>query len=77
MGFDLAGDRFVSGFEEQGKSLQFVQHDCRLPFEEKWRGVFDVVHVRLLVYAMKEADLPLLLRNITSLLRMYHSFKSS
>ncbi|KAJ6103370.1 hypothetical protein N7486_005797 [Penicillium sp. IBT 16267x] len=46
-----------------------VGHDMRLPFPEKYHGEFDLVNVRLVVQALRAAEVKTVVSNIAALLR--------
>ncbi|RAK92985.1 hypothetical protein BO79DRAFT_121541, partial [Aspergillus costaricaensis CBS 115574] len=46
----------------------FSVHDMRGRFPEEQRGRYDLVHLRLLVVALKEENYPVVVRNVVELL---------
>ncbi|KAH6669826.1 S-adenosyl-L-methionine-dependent methyltransferase, partial [Halenospora varia] len=66
-GFDIAREAFPK--VEEWSRLKFVQHDCSQRFSDEWLERFYVVHIRLLVYAITEADLKSLLKNVVEILK--------
>ena len=65
-GFDISGQQFP---EDSIKGVDFVIHDIVQPFPQKYHGYFDLVHVRLLSYALKAQDLAIVLENIVQIIR--------
>ena len=66
VGFDIAEEKFPKRNE---RGVRLVVHDCLKRFPEQWRGIFDVVHLRLLVYAIREVDVVTVVKNVVELLR--------
>ena len=66
VGFDISPEQFQP---ESYPIIGFVIHDIVQPFPEEYRGKFDLVHIRLLSYALKAEDLRNAVENIVSLLR--------
>jgi hypothetical protein len=54
------------------KNMKFIQHNILVPFEEHYLGTFDIVHVRLLVGALKKVEIPIAVENIIQLLSMHN-----
>lgn len=50
-----------------------MQHNVLRPFPDEHLGKYDFVHVRLLIAALKEDDIPIALENVVELLGRYHS----
>lgn len=66
IGFDISTERFP---RENLPGVEFVQHDATKPFPQQYHGYFDIVHLRLLVYAITAEDLPRVVANVTQLLK--------
>ena len=65
-GFDISGQQFP---KDGIKGVDFVLHDVVQPFARQYHGYFDLVHVRLLSYALKAQDLTVVVENIVQLIR--------
>ena len=72
VGFDITADKFS---KENEKGVELVVHDITEPFDTKWHGTFDVVHLRLLVYAIREVDVRKVVENMRDLLSKLTSLK--
>lgn len=66
VGFDISSSKYPSVNEER---VDLVVHDITKRFPAEYHGVFDVVHLRLLVYAIREVDVVRVVENVTELLR--------
>ena len=66
VGFDISSSKFPPVNEER---VDLVVHDITKRFSEEYHGVFDVVHLRLLVYVIREEDIVRVVENVTELLR--------
>ena len=66
VGFDVSTQQFPS---ENPPGMDFVVHNTTQPYPEKYHGLFDLVHVRFLSYALKIADLEKAVQNIVQILR--------
>lgn len=55
--------------------MDFVAHDILKPFPEEYHGRFDVVHVRLLVLALKKEQIKLAAENVAALLSKLFYFR--
>jgi hypothetical protein len=46
-------------------------HDIRTPFPESWdwKGRFDVIHQRLLIWGIKVAEWPIVIKNLSTIIR--------
>ncbi|KUJ13691.1 uncharacterized protein LY89DRAFT_145582 [Mollisia scopiformis] len=64
-GFDISSSFFPT---DLGPDFKFVQHDILQPFPKEYHGNYDLVHLRLLVGAVLEKQLPIALRNVIELL---------
>jgi hypothetical protein len=62
-GFDIFSDQFPAEHD----SLDFSIHDAMNPFPEEHLNRYDVVHIRLLVLAIKEGGIPTFVRNTIQL----------
>ena len=71
MTFDISSSKYPSVNE---KRVDLVVHDITKRFPAEYHGVFDVVHLRLLVYAICEEDLVRVVENVTELLRQCGQF---
>jgi hypothetical protein len=49
-------------------NMRFVEHNILVPFPEKYIGIFDVVHVRLLAGALKKDQISVALQNVLQLI---------
>ena len=65
-GFDISAQQFP---RDNISGLDFVVHDVVEPFPSEYHEKFDLVHVRLLSYALKAQDLEVSVKNIIQLLR--------
>ena len=68
VGFDISAEQFPSR-EDRLPEVDFVVHDMTIRFPEQYRGRFDVVNMRFLVYALKEVDLQKAVDNVAETLR--------
>ena len=66
VGFDISSHKYPSVNEER---VDLVVHDITRRFPAEYHGIFDVVHLRLLVYAIREEDVVRVVENVTELLR--------
>ena len=66
VGFDISSSKYPSVNEER---VDLVVHDITKRFSAEYHGIFDVVHLRLLVYAIREEDVVKVVANVTELLR--------
>nr|POE79460.1 n-methyltransferase sirn [Quercus suber] len=67
-GFDIS-DKMFPAQADLPRNVALHIADVKRPFERRWIGYFDVVHVRLIEAAMRKDDWALVLRNLTTLLR--------
>jgi hypothetical protein len=68
-GFDISPAQFpFSSLKAPRHNIQLTVHDILQPFPKEHWGRYDLVHVRLLVGAMKEVDYPRAVRNLYDLL---------
>lgn len=65
-GFDISGQQFP---KDKIKGVEFVLHDIIQPFPRQYHGYFDLVHVRLLSYALKVQNLTTVVENIVQIIR--------
>ncbi|KAL2059990.1 hypothetical protein VTL71DRAFT_9812 [Oculimacula yallundae] len=65
VGFDISREFFP---KEHGEEFRYVQHNVLRPFPDEHLGKYDLVHVRLLVAALKEDEIPIALENVMELL---------
>ena len=66
VGFDISSQQFS---KQNPPNLELVVHDIASPFPHKYQEKFDLVHVRLLTYALKADDLESTVKNAVSLIR--------
>ena len=67
VGFDLSSDQFPAGGNDT--DAEFVVHNVMEPFPVRYHGKFDLIHIRLLVAALRPQDLQGVILNISELLR--------
>lgn len=65
-GFDISAKHFPS---TPGKRMSFHQHDILEPFPVAFHGKFDLVHIRLLVLALKKTQFQTAVTNVIQLLK--------
>ena len=65
-GFDISAQQFP---KDNILGVDFVVHNVVEPFPQQCHEKFDLVHVRLLSYALKEQDLEKAVENIIQILR--------
>ena len=70
VGFDISPAQFARGDSE---GIDLVVHDATKSFPERYHEKFDLVHLRLLSFAIKEADLKQTVKNVCSIIRKYSS----
>ncbi|KAJ5547149.1 hypothetical protein N7494_004734 [Penicillium frequentans] len=68
-GFDIVASQFPENPGPQLGRFTMVEHDMTKPFPEQYHGQFDFVNVRLVVQALKEAEVKTAVSNIAALLR--------
>ena len=66
VGFDISGEKFM---KQPAPGVRFEIHDATKPFPKQYHGKFDLVHVRLLVYAIPQRDFRALVENVIQILR--------
>ncbi|KAI2818128.1 hypothetical protein CBS115989_5440 [Aspergillus niger] len=64
-GFDISAEQFP----ENPGAIQFSVQDLTIPFPREHRERYDLVHVRLLVAALEEADYKAAIANIYDILK--------
>ncbi|GLA16067.1 hypothetical protein AnigIFM62618_002628 [Aspergillus niger] len=64
-GFDISAEQFP----ENPGAIQFSVQDLTIPFPREHREQYDLVHVRLLVAALEEADYKAAIANIYDILK--------
>lgn len=69
-GFDISAEQFP----ENPGAIQFSVQDLTIPFPREHRERYDLVHVRLLVAALEEADYKAAIANIYDILSMANPF---
>jgi len=67
-GFDISASHFPYD-EEKGAACSYAIHDILTPFPEAYHGKFDIVHVRLLVLALKKEQIKVAAENAAKLLK--------
>lgn len=67
-GFDISDTMFPSQ-ELLPPDVHLHLADVKEPFESRWLGYFDIVHLRLIQAAMRTEEWGFVLRNITTLLK--------
>ena len=70
VGFDVTDARFS---ENPEPGVEFLVHDATKPFPPQFYGQFDLVNVRLLVYAIPEQNFRSVAENVAQLLRQWSS----
>jgi len=68
-GFDIVTSQIPDKPGPHLGQFTIVEHDMRLSFPEKYHGQFDFVNVRLVVQALREAEVKAVVSNIAELLR--------
>ncbi|EFZ04275.2 LaeA-like methyltransferase [Metarhizium robertsii ARSEF 23] len=66
VGFDISDAHFPSAPRE---NMTFVKHDMLKPFPQEYRGTFDLVHLRLMVLALKKEQIATAAENAAALLK--------
>lgn len=66
VGFDISPQQFP---KQNPPNVDLVVHDIVSPFPHEYQEKFDLVHVRLLTYALKADDLESAVKNAVSLIR--------
>ncbi|GAB1205301.1 hypothetical protein APSETT445_003974 [Aspergillus pseudonomiae] len=69
--WDLHGVDIASHLFNDSVDIDFRYHDIRQPFPSDWQwdGSFDIIHQRLLVWALKKEEWPQVVRNLQALLK--------
>lgn len=67
-GFDIS-DKMFPAPADLPENIDLHIADIKQPFESRWLGYFDVVHIRLIEAAMKKEDWAPVLRNLITLLK--------
>ena len=73
VGFDISPQQFPDS-ANRVPGIDFVVHDVTTQFPNKYHGVFDLVNVRFMSYALKAQDLKTALESIVELLRKHTTF---
>ncbi|GKU06417.1 pyoverdine dityrosine biosynthesis [Fusarium langsethiae] len=68
-GFDISDLQFPTLSKDQEYRFKFSVHDVRKPFPKEHLGKYDLVHVRLLVWALPADDVDAVVANLSSLLK--------
>ncbi|KAL2792988.1 methyltransferase family protein [Aspergillus keveii] len=68
---DLFGVDIGSSLFPPKSPADLRAHDIRTPFPEswKWKGKFDVIHQRLLIWGIKSTEWPTVIRNLSTIIR--------
>lgn len=66
VGFDVSAQQFPP---KENTGISFVVQNIAKPFPPQYRDKFDLVHVRLLSYAIKAEDLEMAVENVVQILR--------
>ncbi|KAK4067256.1 uncharacterized protein Triagg1_7699 [Trichoderma aggressivum f. europaeum] len=66
IGVDISNAHFPL---DKHSNIEFITHDILQPFPEEFHGRFDLVHVRLLVLALKREEIPTAAKNAAILLK--------
>lgn len=69
-GFDIVASQFPEDPGPQLGQFTMVEHDMTKPFPEQYHGQFDFVNVRLVVQALRKAEVKTAASNIAALLRV-------
>lgn len=67
-GYDISDSQFPPK-ERLPSNMTFSTCDCKKPFPPELHGLYDVVHVRMLIAVMHESDWAAVARNLLQLLR--------
>jgi hypothetical protein len=70
-GFDISDLQFPTLSVDQNSRFKFIVHDARNPFPEEYIGKFDLVHLRLLMWALPADDVDTVVANLYSLLSKF------
>ncbi|KAG4437423.1 hypothetical protein IFR05_007105 [Cadophora sp. M221] len=65
IGFDISREFFP---KDRPSDFSYVQHNVLRPFPDEHIGKYNLVHVRLLIAALKEDEIPIALENVVELL---------
>ena len=68
VGFDISPQQFPA---ESVRGMTFIVHDTTMPYPQEYHEMFDLVHVRLLSYALKISDIQRAVECILQILRKY------
>ncbi|KAM0344839.1 hypothetical protein ACHAPU_007221 [Fusarium lateritium] len=68
-GFDISDLQFPKLSKEQESRFKFSVHDVRKPFPQEHTGKYDLVHLRLLVWALPADEVDTVVANLYSLLK--------
>lgn len=67
-GFDMDNTKFLDP-SSLGKNVSFYVQNVLEPFPQNFLGKYDMVHVRLLMYGLKEGEWAPVLQNLVTLLK--------
>lgn len=68
VGFDISAQQAP---HERKPGFEFIVHGIAKSFPERFHERFDLVHVRLLSYAIRADDLRIVVENVVRILRQY------
>ncbi|KAM0428003.1 hypothetical protein ACHAQK_011813 [Fusarium lateritium] len=68
-GFDISSVQFPNLDKDQESRFKFSVHDVRKPFPREHLGQYDLVHLRLLMWALPTDEIETVIANLSSLLR--------
>jgi SAM-dependent methyltransferase len=68
-GFDITSKTFPDPRSSNPLSIDFIVHDMLEAFPKEHIGRYDIVHVRMLVFAFKKEQWPSVVRNLSTLVR--------
>lgn len=69
VGFDISSDQFPASENQTTlRRVRYVTHDIVQRFPAEYYGYFDLVHVRLLTYAIKEFDVQRAVENVVEII---------
>ncbi|KAM0208572.1 hypothetical protein ACHAPA_009769 [Fusarium lateritium] len=68
-GFDISSVQFPNLDKDQESRFKFSVHDVRKPFPREHLGQYDLVHLRLLMWALPTDEIETVIANLSSLLK--------
>ena len=80
-GFDISSQQFPSkSFEgpdcKTPNTVEYIVQDVVDPFPQQYHQTFDLVHVRLMTYALKAKDLTNAVKNVVDIIRAFKTFSN-